>query len=344
MEDKNKVVINSEMSDVNLEDYTKIDIPWDDGTDNNIHVYIKPDISSQEVLIGSDANLNEQSRTKTLVFRTTAPGLTIGEQSQAMLNLTQLKASYTYDVYILPINPSDFTKFGAQGGTVEIGTYMDIFINGKYFGSRKVDNPVYEIVSSGSDWASFLPSEVKGNTIVSAKNAGTTVTLERSVTIRSTYSSYGSAEITFKQDANVESVRSILIKTSLIGTGAINSMPADGDTTILAVGWVSYSYTSGEYTEFAPIEDYNVYPVTFDTISSEENFYKIADIGGNSASFKWKENLGTNSRNGSIELHYRDLTYSVNTTQIPYLNVRVGLYNNKRAYYNGGIIASYLIE
>ena len=134
--DKNKVILNSEMADINLEGYTKISIPWEDGTNNNIYAYIKPDTSSQVVYLGSDANLNEQSRTKTLVFRTTAPGLTIGEQSQAILGVTQLEASYSYEVYILTINPSEFTEFNASGGTVEIGTYVDIFINGKYSSSR----------------------------------------------------------------------------------------------------------------------------------------------------------------------------------------------------------------
>lgn len=342
--DKNKVILNSEMADINLEGYTKISIPWEDGTNNNIYAYIKPDTSSQIVYLGSDANLNEQSRTKTLVFRTTAPGLTIGEQSQAILGVTQLEASYSYEVYILTINPSEFTEFNASGGTVEIGTYVDIFINGKYSSSRKVDNPVYEPVSSGSDWVSFLPSEVKGNTIVQAANTGTTVTLERSVTIRAT-TTYGSADITFKQQANVQSLNSLKIKTTLFPLGgAISNMPADGDTTIIAVAYASYGYTSGEVTSLAPIEDTNVYPITWDAISSDEGFYKIADLSENSASFKWHENLGNNSRNGSIEIHYREEIYSVITTQLAYLNVRVGLYNNKRAYYNGGIIASFLIE
>jgi hypothetical protein len=342
--DKNKVILNSEMADINLEGYTKISIPWEDGTNNNIYAYIKPDTSSQVVYLGSDANLNEQSRTKTLVFRTTAPGLTIGEQSQAILGVTQLEASYSYEVYILTINPSEFTEFNASGGTVEIGTYVDIFINGKYSSSRKVDNPVYEPVSSGSDWVSFLPSEVKGNTIVQAANTGTTVTLERSVTIRAT-TTYGSADITFKQQANVQSLSSLKIETTLFPLGgAISNMPADGDTTIIAVAYASYSYTSGEVTSLAPIKDTNVYPITWDAISSDGGFYKIADLSENSASFKWHENLGNNSRNGSIEIHYREEVYSVVTTQLAYLNVRVGLYNNKRAYYNGGIIASFLIE
>lgn len=342
--DKNKVILNSEMADINLEGYTKISIPWEDGTNNNIYAYIKPDTSSQVVYLGSDANLNEQSRTKTLVFRTTAPGLTIGEQSQAMLDITQLEASYSYEVYILTINPSEFTEFNASGGTVEIGTYVDIFINGKYSGSRKVDNPVYEPVSSGSNWVSFLPSEVKGNTIVKAANTGTTVTLERSVTIRAT-TTYGSADITFKQQANVQSLNSLEIRTSLIPLdGTLSEMPADGDITIIAVAYASYNYTSGEVTSLAPIKDTNVYPVTWDAISSNNGLYKIADLTGNSASFKWYENLEDNPRNGSIEIHYREEVYSINTTQLAYLNVRVGLYNNKRAYYNGGIIASFLIE
>lgn len=342
--DKNKVILNSEMADINLEGYTKISIPWEDGTNNNIYAYIKPDVSSQVVYLGSDANLKEQSRTKTLVFRTTAPGLTIGEQSQAMLDITQLEASYSYEVYILTIKPSEFTEFNASGGTVEIGTYVDIFINGKYSSSRKVDNPVYEPVSSGSDWVSFLPAEAKGNTIVQAANTGTTVTLKRSVTIRAT-TTYGSADITFKQQANVQSLNSLEIRTTLFPLhGTLSEMPADGDTTIIAVAYASYNYTSGKVTSLAPIEDTNVYPVTWDAISSNNGLYKIADLTGNSASFKWYENLEDNPRNGSIEIHYREEVYSINTTQLAYLNVRVGLYNNKRAYYNGGIIASFLIE
>lgn len=342
--DKNKVILNSEMADINLEGYTKISIPWEDGTNNNIYAYIKPDTSSQVVYLGSDANLNEQSRTKTLVFRTTAPGLTIGEQSQAILDITQLEASYSYEVYILTIKPSEFTEFNASGGTVEISTYVDIFINGKYSSSRKVDNPVYEPVSSGSDWISFLPSEVKGNTIVKAANTVCTVTLKRSVTIRAT-TTYGSADITFKQQANVQSLNSLKIRTTLFPLdGTLSEMPADGDTTIIAVAYASYNYTSGEVTSLAPIEDTNVYPVTWDAISSSNGLYKITDLSRNSASFKWYENLEDNSRNGSIEIHYREEVYSINTTQLAYLNVRVGLYNNKRAYYTGGIIASFLIE
>ena len=59
-----KLELSAVESTLDLNDYNKVVIPWDEG--GNMYVYMKPTEHTQETFIGSDENLNEQPRVKQL--------------------------------------------------------------------------------------------------------------------------------------------------------------------------------------------------------------------------------------------------------------------------------------
>lgn len=68
---------------------TRINIPWNDNSGNNLHLDLDPELNPEEVVIevSSDANNTGLERRKDLVFKGTVP--IMGQQSIATMNVAQ---------------------------------------------------------------------------------------------------------------------------------------------------------------------------------------------------------------------------------------------------------------
>lgn len=239
----------------------KMTIPWDDGSGNNLYLNFDPEfVGTQDVIITSDENPKDESRTKNLVFKTSTPGLSSGQQSQATLEILQTPSVITYKLEL-----QDVTGVGSIDGThksqVNVpasgGDGSLVFRLAKYINGR-FDSYIQENITSGITHydAQFDWIELGLGNSFTVDNRGTTEGDARlTSTIAYTYNG-GDKEnpisvstfVSFAQEANVKTLQSL----SINDPGTLFDVPAGGDTSYNALNsWTgykigaNYKFTSG---------------------------------------------------------------------------------------------------
>lgn len=240
----------------------KMTIPWDDGSGNNLYLNFDPEfVGTQDVVITSDENPKDEARTKNLVFKTSTPGLSSGQQSQATLEIVQTPSVITYKLELQDVTGvgsiSSGNKFQviipASGGEGSLVFRLAKYINNKF------DSYIQENITSGIthyDPPKFNWIELGLGNSFTVDNRGTTEGDIRLTSIISYTYHNGDKEnpisastfVSFAQEANVKTLTAISIQDE----GTLNDVPASGDTsydpTKYWTGAIiagSYSYTSG---------------------------------------------------------------------------------------------------
>lgn len=283
-----KLELSAVESTLDLNDYNKVVIPWDEG--GNMYVYMKPTEHTQEIFIGSDENLNEQPRVKTITFRTNAPNVTINNQKTVDLQVTQSKATYQYSL-IIKTDPEDFVSFPASGGTVTLKAYMDTYVNGVYKDTKLVP-ATYEITNQSSAEGFSL-----SNSQLSAEDRGNTEGGQRSVFIRATYNSVGATrEVSYSQDANTKTMTDVTIQVTSAGA-SIDRLPAKEYTNINFINRCEYTYSS-DSTEVINIGTGE--GVSYEYVNPNDMFYPDVDSSGGTITIY--PNKTFEAKDGSVKI------------------------------------------
>lgn len=240
----------------------KMSIPWDDGSGNNLYLNFDPEfVGTQDVIITSDENPKDESRTKNLVFKTSTPGLSSGQQSQATLEIVQTPSVITYELQLQDVTGSgsidDTNKsqvnIPAGGGLVSLVFRVAKYINGKFdsYYQSNITRGITHSDTSAYNWVKFED----GNEF-SVDSRGTTEGEARSTgAIQYTWNNGDklnpvqvSMSVIVQQEANVKTITAL----SILNRGTLQDVPASGvtsyDPTKYWSGYtigVTYSYTSG---------------------------------------------------------------------------------------------------
>lgn len=240
----------------------KMSIPWDDGSGNNLYLNFDPEfVGTQDVIITSDENPKDESRTKNLVFKTSTPGLSSGQQSQATLEIVQTPSVITYELQLQDVTGSgsiDDTNesqvnIPAGGGLVSLVFRVAKYINGKFdsYYQSNITRGITHSDTSAYNWVEFE----SGNEF-SVDSRGTTEGVVRSTgAIQYTWNNGDklnpvqvSMSVIVQQEANVKTITAL----SILNSGTLQDVPASGvtsyDPTKYWAGYtigVTYSYTSG---------------------------------------------------------------------------------------------------
>ena len=240
----------------------KMTIPWDDGSGNNLYLNFDPEfVGTQDVIITSDENPKDESRTKNLVFKTSTPGLSSGKQSQATLEIVQTPSVITYELQLQSVNGSgsidDVNKsqvnVPAGGGLVSLVFRVAKYINGKFdsYYPSDITGGIIHSDTSAYNWVKFE----SGNEFT-VDSRGTTVGDVRSTgAIKYTWNNgdklnpvEASMNVIVQQEANVKTLQSL----SINDPGTLFDVPAGGDTTYNALDYwtgykigANYKFTSG---------------------------------------------------------------------------------------------------
>ena len=234
----------------NLEGYTKFTIPWNDGTGENLYVWIKPDESSQTVYIGSDENLKIQTRQKNLVFKTNTAGVVSAYQSQATLEVIQTNAVYNYRLIL----SSTSTSVHAAGAELPLTAQLEAKIGDEIIYTRAVE-------------ATFTLEESEGFTLqgstLSVANRGTYIGNQRSCIVSAVVNAPETGEEVFgnlqiNQEGNyIEDVEweGGSFSYDGIGAGATSATPKVTEMT------PRFHYTSGQSSAVVPSSTYGTWEV-----------------------------------------------------------------------------------
>lgn len=240
----------------------KMTIPWDDGSGNNLYLNFDPEfVGTQDVIITSDENPKDESRTKNLVFKTSTPGLSSGQQSQATLEIVQTPSVITYELQLQDVTGSgsiDDTNesqvnIPAGGGLVSLVFRVAKYINGKFdsYYQSNITRGIIHSDTSAYNWVKFE----RGNEF-SVDSRGITEGVVRSTgAIQYTWNNGDklnpiqvSMSVIVQQEANVKTITAL----SILNSGTLQDVPASGvtsyDPTKYWAGYtigVTYSYTSG---------------------------------------------------------------------------------------------------
>ena len=234
----------------NLEGYTKFTIPWNDGTGENLYVWIKPDEKSQTVYIGSDENLKIQTRQKNLVFKTNTAGVVSAYQSQATLEVIQTNAVYNYRLIL----SSTSTSVHAAGAELPLTAQLEAKIGDEIIYTRAVE-------------ATFTLEESEGFTLrgstLSVANRGTYIGNQRSCIVSAVVNAPETGEEVFgnlqiNQEGNyIEDVEweGGSFSYDEIGAGATSATPKVTEMT------PRFHYTSGQSSAVVPSSTYGTWEV-----------------------------------------------------------------------------------
>ena len=234
----------------NLEGYTKFTIPWDDGTGENLYVWIKPDESSQTVYIGSDENLKIQTRQKNLVFKTNTAGVVSAYQSQATLEVIQTNAVYNYRLIL----SSTSTSVHAAGAELPLTAQLEAKIGDEIIYTKAVE-------------ATFTLEDSEGFTLqgstLSVANRGTYIGNQRSCIVSAVVNAPETGEEVFgnlqiNQEGNyIEDVEweGGSFSYDGIGAGATSATPKVTEMT------PRFHYTSGQSSAVVPSSTYGTWEV-----------------------------------------------------------------------------------
>lgn len=234
----------------NLEGYTKFTIPWNDGTGENLYVWIKPDEKSQTVYIGSDENLKIQTRQKNLVFKTNTAGVVSAYQSQATLEVIQTNAVYNYRLIL----SSTSISVHAAGAELPLTAQLEAKIGDEIIYTRAVE-------------ATFTLEESEGFTLqgstLSVANRGTYIGNQRSCIVSAVVNAPETGEEVFgnlqiNQEGNyIEEVEweGGSFSYDEIGAGATSATPKITEMT------PRFHYTSGQSSAVVPSSAYGTWEV-----------------------------------------------------------------------------------
>ena len=234
----------------NLEGYTKFTIPWNDGTGENLYVWIKPDESSQTVYIGSDENLKIQTRQKNLVFKTNTAGVVSAYQSQATLEVIQTNAVYNYRLIL----SSTSTSVHAAGAELPLTAQLEAKIGDEIIYTKAVE-------------ATFTLEDSEGFTLqgstLSVANRGTYIGNQRSCIVSAVVNAPETGEEVFgnlqiNQEGNyIEDVEweGGSFSYDGIGAGATSATPKVTEMT------PRFHYTSGQSSAVVPSSTYGTWEV-----------------------------------------------------------------------------------
>lgn len=240
----------------------KMTIPWDDGSGNNLYLNFDPEfVGTQDVVITSDENPKDEARTKNLVFKTSTPGLSSGQQSQATLEIVQTPSVITYKLELQDVtgvgslHPTNVGQvlIPASGGEGSLVFRLAKYINNKF------DSYIQENITSGithPEYTLFNWIELGLGNSFTVDSRGTTEGDARGTSIILYTYNNGDKEnpisastwVYFRQEANVKTLTAISIQDE----GTLHDVLASGDTsydpTKYWTGAIiagSYSYTSG---------------------------------------------------------------------------------------------------
>jgi len=234
----------------NLEGYTKFTIPWNDGTGENLYVWIKPNESSQTVYIGSDENLKIQTRQKNLVFKTNTAGVVSAYQSQATLEVIQTNAVYNYRLIL----SSTSTSVHAAGAELPLTAQLEAKIGDEIIYTKAVE-------------ATFTLEDSEGFTLqgstLSVANRGTYIGNQRSCIVSAVVNAPETGEEVFgnlqiNQEGNyIEEVEweGGSFSYDEIGAGATSATPKVTEMT------PRFHYTSGQSSAVVPSSTYGTWEV-----------------------------------------------------------------------------------
>lgn len=319
-----KVCLDSGRSIPNLDDYHRVVIPWGDG--DNLYVYMKPEEQSQEIFIGSDENIKDTERRKTITIRTNAPGVTVNNQKAVSLQVIQQRATYTYSLTVK--TDPDISEFAASGQTVLLKAYLDMYINGKYHQTKQVDAD-YEIFQGEEGF--YLGESMLG-TMLEAIGRGTEEGDGRTVFVRATHVETGTTcEVSLTQEANRKSFKKLAVQASIIGASDMNSIPAQSAPTIIWLIDANFVYTSREMsTEKLDTNDPSIQYV----FAGKDEMFEVKAANGFGGSLNLFPNDSFDERLGSVSITYKTGKYGFDIRQLG-KDGTVAVHNDIMAMYNG---------
>ena len=219
-------------------------IPWDDGSGQNMSVEWDG-TENGEIVISSPTNPSlSSSRNKTIQVRTTAGS----PQITRTINVVQEAAIYTYEY---EIQPSSSAVIAASGGTISYTATLKIYLQGSLLKTESV-TPTCRIISGTGFSAS--------SNAVTAANRGTEYsTSQRSAQVAVEFVTAETGEtlsetVTVTQAANN---RVVVYGKPTITSFEVADIPASGGS--VSSGSVEYSqsrhyyYDSGDTEELSPL-------------------------------------------------------------------------------------------
>lgn len=229
-----------------LEGYTRYDIPWNDGTGENLYIWMKPDGQSQDVFIGSDENLKVVTRSRDIIFKTNTAGVVSSSQAQATLRVIQTNAVYTYRL-ILSVDHETLT---AAGGTAKVSAQLEAKIGDEIVYTKEV-NPTITLQES-------VPGFSLNGSNITVANRTTAIGNPRTCTILATVNAEETGEEVFTtiavtQEGNyVESIsltKGNFSYAKTVAAGQVVNPTSNGSTPV-------FTFTSGSTTTVVPSNNY----------------------------------------------------------------------------------------
>lgn len=249
-----------------LEGYTRYDIPWNDGTGENLYIWMKPDGQSQDVFIGSDENLKVVTRSRDIIFKTNTAGVVSSSQAQATLRVIQTNAVYTYRL-ILSVDHETLT---AAGGTAKVSAQLEAKIGDDIIYTKEV-NPTITLQNS-------VPGFSLDGSNITVANRTTTIGNPRTCTILATVNAEETGEevfatIAITQEGNyVESIS--LTKGNFSYDNAVASGQVINPNSTFSSP--TFTFTSGSTTAVVP-------SVTYGTVTRSTTYSSQASEGFSAA-------------------------------------------------------------
>lgn len=249
-----------------LEGYTRYDIPWNDGTGENLYIWMKPDGQSQDVFIGSDENLKVVTRSRDIIFKTNTAGVVSSSQAQATLRVIQTNAVYTYRL-ILSVDHETLT---AAGGTAKVSAQLEAKIGDDIIYTKEV-NPIITLQDS-------VPGFSLDGSNITVANRTTTIGNSRTCTILATVNAEETGEevfatIAITQEGNyVESIS--LTRGNFSYDNAVASGQVINPNSTLSSP--TFTFTSGSTTTVVP-------SVTYGTVNRSTTYSSQANEGFSAA-------------------------------------------------------------
>lgn len=249
-----------------LEGYTRYDIPWNDGTGENLYIWMKPDGQSQDVFIGSDKNLKVVTRSRDIIFKTNTAGVVSSSQAKATLRVIQTNAVYTYRL-ILSVDHETLT---AAGGTAKVSAQLEAKIGDDIIYTKEV-NPIITLQDS-------VPGFSLDGSNITVANRTTTIGNSRTCTILATVNAEETGEevfatIAITQEGNyVESIS--LTRGNFSYDNAVASGQVINPNSTLSSP--TFTFTSGSTTTVVP-------SVTYGTVNRSTTYSSQANEGFSAA-------------------------------------------------------------
>lgn len=229
-----------------LEGYTRYDIPWNDGTDEHLYIWMKPDGQSQDVFIGSDENLKVVTRSRDIIFKTNTAGVVSSSQAQATLRVIQTNAVYNYRL-ILSVDHETLT---AAGGTAKVSAQLEAKIGDDIIYTKEV-NPTITLQDS-------VPGFSLDGSNITVANRTTTIGNPRTCTILATVNTEETGEEVFATIAVTQEGNYVESISLTKGNFSYDNAVASGQVVNPNSTYSSptFTFTSGSTTTVVPSTTY----------------------------------------------------------------------------------------